>query len=259
MYRQIARNREGKRRGLTNRGSAVVVGVGPVEGLGGALCLRFAAEGLHVFAAGRSAEKLRTVAAAVEQAGGAATAVTVDTTEAADVARLFDEVDRAAGGLELAVYNAGNAAFGDVLEMDPKQFEAVWRVGCFGGFLVAREAGRRMLAAGRGSLLFTGATASRKARPPFAPFASAKFALRGLAQALARDWGPKGVHVAHVVVDGAIGGEKIKRGLPQVAARLGDEGMLGLAGLADVYWALHAQPRTAWTHELDVRTWKESW
>ena len=111
----------------------------------------------------------------------------------------------------------------------------------------------------RGLVLFTGATASLKARPPFAPFASAKFALRGLAQALARDWGPKGVHVAHVVVDGAIGGEKIKRGLPQVAARLGEEGMVGLAGLADVYWALHAQPRTAWTHELDVRTWKESW
>jgi NAD(P)-dependent dehydrogenase (short-subunit alcohol dehydrogenase family) len=240
-------------------GSAVVVGVGPVEGLGGALCLRFAAEGLHVYAAGRSRAKLDEVVAAAERAGGRATAVAVDTTDATEVGRLFAEVDRGAGALALAVYNAGNAAFGDVLEMEPKRFEEVWRVGCFGGFLVAREAGRRMLAAGRGSLIFTGATASLKARPPFAPFASAKFALRGLAQALARDWGPKGVHVAHVVVDGAIGGEKIKQGLPQVAARLGDEGMLGLAGLADVYWMLHGQPRNAWTHELDVRTHKESW
>ena len=240
-------------------GTAVVVGVGPVEGLGGALCLRFAAEGLHVFAAGRSPENLARVVEAIEKAGGAATALPTDTTEASDVARLFAAVDRVPGGLRLVVYNAGNAAFGDVLEMDPKQFEAVWRVGCFGGFLVAREAGRRMLAAGAGSLLFTGATASLKARPPFAAFASSKFALRGLAQALARDWGPKGVHVAHVVIDGAIAGEKIKRGLPAVAQRLGEEGMVGLAGLAEVYWALHAQPRTAWSHELDVRTSKETW
>jgi NAD(P)-dependent dehydrogenase (short-subunit alcohol dehydrogenase family) len=240
-------------------GTAVVVGVGPVGGLGGALCLRFAAEGLHVLAAGRSADKLQAVVAAVEKTGGAATGVAVDTTDAAAVARLFAEADRAPGGLALAVYNAGNAAFGDPLELEPKKFEEVWRVGCFGGFLVAREAGRRMVAAGRGTLIFTGATASLKARPPFAAFASAKFALRGLAQALARDWGPKGVHVAHVVVDGAIGGEKIKQGLPQVAARLGEDGMVGLAGLADAYWALHVQPRTAWTHELDVRTYKESW
>jgi NAD(P)-dependent dehydrogenase (short-subunit alcohol dehydrogenase family) len=244
---------------MSAAGTAVVVGVGPVEGLGGALCLRFAAEGLHVFAAGRGPESLARVVAAIEDAGGAATAVPTDTTEASDVARLFEAADAGPGALRLAVYNAGNAAFGDPLALDPKQFEAVWRVGCFGGFLVAREAGRRMLAAGAGTLLFTGATASLKARPPFAPFASAKFALRGLAQALARDWGPKGVHVAHVVIDGAIAGDKIRRGLPQVAERLGEEGMVGLAGLAEVYWMLHAQPRTAWTHELDVRTSRESW
>jgi NAD(P)-dependent dehydrogenase (short-subunit alcohol dehydrogenase family) len=240
-------------------GKAIVVGVGPVEGLGGALCRRFAAEGLHVLAAGRSRDSLGGVVAAIEEAGGAATAAPTDTTRAADVAALFDAADRVPGGLELVVYNAGNAAFGDALQMDPAQFEAVWRVTCLGGFLAAQQAGRRMVPAGRGSLLFTGATASVKARPPFAAFASAKFALRGLAQALARDWGPKGVHVAHVVVDGAIGGEKIRRGLPQVAERLGEEGMIGLDGLADAYWALHRQPRTAWTHEIDLRTFKETW
>ena len=236
-----------------------MVGVGPVAGLGGALCQRFAAEGLHVLASGRSPEKLAAVVAAIEKEGGSASAAPGDTTRAGDVARLFAAADETGGRLAAVVYNAGNAAFGDALALEPAQFEAVWRVTCFGGFLVAQQAGRRMVPAGSGTLLFTGATASRKARPPFAAFASAKFALRGLAQALARDWGPKGVHVAHVVVDGAIGGEKIKQGLPQVAERLGDDGMLGLAGLAAAYWALHAQPKTAWTHELDLRTFKESW
>jgi NAD(P)-dependent dehydrogenase (short-subunit alcohol dehydrogenase family) len=230
-----------------------------VEGLGGALCRRFAAAGLHVLASGRSPDTLAELVRAVEQEGGSAAAVPGDTTRAGDVAQLFAAADAAGGRLAAVVYNAGNAAFGDALQLAPEQFEAVWRVTCLGGFLVAQQAGRRMVPAGSGTLLFTGATASRKARPPFAAFASAKFALRGLAQALARDWGPKGVHVAHVVVDGAIGGEKIKRGLPQVAERLGDDGMLGLSGLADVYWMLHAQPRNAWTHELDLRPFKESW
>jgi len=249
------------RRGSATQGReiAIVVGVGPVAGLGGALCRRFAAGGLHVLASGRSPEKLAGVVAAIEKEGGSASALPGDTTRAGDVGRLFAAADAAGGRLAAVVYNAGNAAFGDPLEMAPEQFEAVWRVTCLGGFLVAQQAGRRMVPAGSGTLLFTGATASRKARPPFAAFASAKFALRGLAQALARDWGPKGVHVAHVVVDGAIGGEKIRKGLPQVAERLGEDGMIGLDGLAETYFALHAQPRTAWTHELDLRTFKESW
>ena len=238
---------------------AIIVGVGPVAGLGGALCRRFAAAGLHVFASGRSPEKLAAVVAAIEKEGGRASAVPGDTTSAGDVARLFGAADETGGRLAAVVYNAGNAAFGDVLAMAQEQFESVWRVTCLGGFLAAQQAGRRMVPAGSGTLLFTGATASLKARPPFAAFASAKFALRGLAQALARDWGPKGVHVAHVVVDGAIGGEKIKQGLPQVAERLGEDGMIGLDGLAEAYFSLHAQPKTAWTHELDLRTFKETW
>lgn len=244
---------------MSDQGKAVVVGVGPVEGLGGVLCRKLAAEGLRVFVAGRTPEKIDAVVSVIEKERGAATAVQTDTVSAADVAQLFERVDQAPGSLEVVVYNAGNAAFGGVLDMDPKEFERVWRVTCLGGFLVAQQAGRRMVDAGHGSLLFTGATASVKARPPFVAFASAKFALRGLAQALARDWGPKGVHVAHVVIDGAIGGEKIKQGLPQVAERLGDDGMVGLDGLAEAYWALHVQPKTAWTHEIDVRTYKETW
>jgi len=244
---------------MANRNKAVVVGVGPVEGMGGALCLKLAGEGLHVLVAGRTREKLEAVVAAIQARGGSAEASVCDSGEPDEVAELFDAADRAPGDLELVVYNVGNAALGMLLDMEPSYFEAVWRTTCFGGFLVGQQAGQRMVERGSGTILFTGATASVKARPPFAAFASAKFALRGLAQAMARDWGPQGVHVAHIVIDGAIAGEKIKQGLPQVAERLGDEGMVGLEGLAEAYWQLHRQPRTAWTHEIDVRTLKETW
>ena len=238
---------------------AIVVGVGPVEGLGGELCRRFAREGLRVFAAGRTRASLEEVARVIAAERGQATAVECDATQPADVERLFATADQTSGTLSLVVYNAGNAAFGDLLDMGPDYFEAVWRIGCLGGFLVGQQAGRRMVAQGRGTLIFTGASASLRGRPPFGAFASAKAALRSLAQTMARDWGPKGVHVAHVVIDGAIGGEKIKSNLPQVAERLGEDGMVGLEGLAHSYWALHTQPKNAWTFELDVRPYKETW
>jgi len=244
---------------MADKNKAIVVGVGPVEGMGGALCLKLAAEGLHVVVAGRTEAKLGSVVAAIEGRGGSAEPVVCDSGDPAGVVCLFEAADRVPGKLDLVVYNAGNAALGTLLDMEPAYFEAVWRTTCFGGFLVGQQAGRRMVDRGGGTILFTGATASVKARPPFGAFASAKFALRGLAQAMARDWGPRGVHVAHVVIDGAIAGEKIKQGLPQVAERLGEEGMVGLVGLAEAYWQLHKQPRTAWTHEIDVRTLKETW
>lgn len=244
---------------MSIKNKAIVVGVGPLEGTGGALCLKLASEGLHVLVAGRTREKLDEVVRALVADGGSGEAVVTDSSDPKSVAALFEVADIAPGDLELVIYNVGNAALGMLLDMEPDYFESVWRSACFGGFLVGQQAGRRMVERGSGTLLFTGATASVKARPPFGAFASAKFALRGLAQAMARDWGPKGVHVAHIVIDGAIGGEKIKQGLPQVAERLGDEGMVGLTGLAEAYWNLHKQPRTAWTHEIDVRTLKETW
>jgi NAD(P)-dependent dehydrogenase (short-subunit alcohol dehydrogenase family) len=238
---------------------AIVVGVGPVDGLGGKLCVRFAKEGLHVFAVGRTREKVDDVAKAITSQGGKATAVACDTTKAEEVERVFASADAAGGALSVVVYNAGNAAFGDLLDMDPEYFEAVWRVTCLGGFLVGQQAGRRMVEQEKGTLIFTGASASVRGRPPFGAFASAKAGLRSLAQTMARSWGPRGVHVAHVVIDGAIGGEKIKSNLPQVAERLGEDGMVGLEGLAGSYWALCTQPRNAWTFEIDVRPYKESW
>ena len=134
--------------------------------------------------------------------------------------------------------------------------QIVWRLCCLGGFLVGREAARRMVAQARGTILFTGASASLRGKPPFAAFASAKAGLRSLAQAMAREFGPKGVHVAHVVIDGGIGGERLRRFAEFVRAK-GEDGLLDLDAIADAYWMLHAQHRTAWTHELDLRPYKE--
>jgi NAD(P)-dependent dehydrogenase (short-subunit alcohol dehydrogenase family) len=238
---------------------AVVVGVGPEAGLGGALSARLAREGHHVFVAGRTPEKVEAVAAGIRAAGGQSTAAAVDTTVERDVVAFFDRVERAEGVLDLVVYNAGNAAMGMLHDMEAEFFELVWRVGCFGGFLVGREAVRKMLPRERGTVVFTGATASVRGKPATTAFAAAKAGLRSLAQSMARAYGPQGIHVAHVVVDGGIAGDKIVKGLPQFAEAMGTDGLISLDGLADAYWFLYRQERAAWTHELDLRTFKESW
>jgi NAD(P)-dependent dehydrogenase (short-subunit alcohol dehydrogenase family) len=243
---------------MSDIAKAIVVGVGPEAGLGGALCKRLAAEGLHVFVAGRTPEKVEKVAAAIRGAGGQASAVAVDTTQERDVIALFDRAEKEGKGvLDLVVYNAGNAAMGQLHDMEASFFEEVWRVGCFGGFLVGREAVRRMLPRGRGSILYTGATASLRGKPATTAFAAAKAGLRSLAQSMARAYGPQGLHVAHVIVDGGIAGDKIIHGLPQFAQAMGEDGLVSLDGLADAYWYLYTQPRACWTHELDLRTFKE--
>jgi NAD(P)-dependent dehydrogenase (short-subunit alcohol dehydrogenase family) len=244
---------------MSDATKAIVVGVGPEAGLGGTLCTRFAREGLSVFVAGRTPAKVDGLAAAIRDAGGRATAVPTDTTKEKDVVALFDRAEsEGEGALDLVVYNAGNAAMGELHDMDARFFEDVWRVGCFGGFLVGREAVRRMLPRSRGTVIFTGATASLRGRPTTTAFAAAKAGLRSLAQSMARAYGPRGIHVAHVVVDGGIAGDKIIQGLPQFAQAMGEDGLVSLEGLADAYWFLHTQPRAAWTHELDLRTYKES-
>jgi NAD(P)-dependent dehydrogenase (short-subunit alcohol dehydrogenase family) len=237
---------------------AIVVGVGASAGLGAALCRRFGREGLHVFPAGRSAERLEAVAQEVRGIGGSATAVATDTTRPADVTALFERVQRETGAPpRVVLYNAGNAAVSALAETSEQQFEDVWRVGCFGGFLVGREVARRLPASGRGTVIFTGATASLRARPPFTAFASAKAALRALAGGMARELGPQGIHVAHVIVDGVIDGEIVASRAPQLIAQRGPDGTLSPDQMAEAWWLLHAQPRSAWTFELDLRPWKE--
>jgi NAD(P)-dependent dehydrogenase (short-subunit alcohol dehydrogenase family) len=237
---------------------AIVVGVGASAGLGAALCRRFGREGLHVFPAGRTAERIEAVADEVRGAGGAATAVATDTTRPGDVAALFDRVERETGAPpRVVLYNAGNNRFSALAEMSDDFFEDLWRLCCFGGFLVARECARRLPDAGRGTVIFTGATASVRARPPFTAFASAKAALRALAAGMARELGPKGIHVGHVIVDGIIDGEQVASRFPQLIEERGPDGALVPDDMADAFWALHAQPRSAWSFELDLRPWCE--
>lgn len=186
--------------------TAIVIGVGPERGLGARLCKRFATGGLKVIVAGRTLSALQAVVDDIAKAGGVATPVVADATRESDIAALFD----AAGeNLDLAIYNAGNNTPGKIIDMDADYFENAWRVVCFGGFLFGREAVRRLVPKKAGTLLFTGASASLRGRPGYGAFNSAKAGVRTLAQAMAKEYAPDGIHVAHVVVDGAIAGDKI--------------------------------------------------
>ncbi len=238
--------------------TAIVMGVGAKEGLGAALCRRLAREGLHVIVAGRTSAKLDAVTDEIHSEGGAATPIVADTLKSAEVSGVFDAAEKVGGIPELAIYNAGNNQMRPLLEMDDAFFEEVWRLCCFGGFVFGREAARRMVGAGGGTLLFTGATASLRARPPFTAFASAKAALRALAHGMAREFGPQKLHVGHIIIDGVINGDIVNSRFPQAKERLGDDGMLSIDAIADAYWSLHVQQPTAWTLELDVRPYKES-
>ena len=237
-------------------GTAIVIGVGAGEGLGAAVCRMAASEGLHVFVGGRSGDKVEAVADAIRTAGGQATAQVADTTDEGSVTAFVAAAERE-GPIDLAVFNAGNNMPGNPLEMEADYFETCWRIGCFGGFLFSREALRRMVLRGAGTLLLTGASASMRGKPNFAAFTAAKAGLRALGQSLAREFGPQGIHVAHVVVDGGIDGYRLKTRAPEFAARMGEGGLIGLDGLAESYRFLYRQPRNAWTQELDLRTHKE--
>ncbi len=241
--------------------TAVVVGVGAERGLGAALCRRIAAEGYHVLVAGRTPEKIAQVARTIREAGGSAEPAAVDATREGDVIRLFDAVMSPGNGHEaadLVVFNAGNNQRIDFRTLTAQQFEDFWRVGCFGGFLVGREAARRLVPLGRGTIIFTGASASLRGRPGYAQFAAAKAGLRMIAQSMAREYGPLGLHVAHVVVDGGIDGDRLHKAAPALIKERGEDGLLGIDAIAETYWHIHRQPRSAWTQETDLRPFKEN-
>jgi NAD(P)-dependent dehydrogenase (short-subunit alcohol dehydrogenase family) len=238
--------------------AGLVIGAGASAGVGGALARRFAREGLHTFVAGRTPEKVEALAEELRSSGGVASAIVADCTDEASTVQMFDAVEKESGGPpELVVYNAGNNRFSPLLDMTPDFVEELWRVCALGGFLSGREAARRMIPAGGGTLIFTGATASIRARPPFTAFASAKAAERAFAHGMAREFGPQGLHVAHVIIDGVIDGDQVNSRFPQIRERLGDDGMLSVDSIADAFWGLHVQEKTAWTLELDLRPYKE--
>jgi len=242
---------------MTERKAMLVMGAG--DATGGAIAKRFAREGYVACVARRSVEKLQPLVAAIEEAGGRARAFGTDARKEDEVVALVDTIEREVGPLEVAVFNIGANVPSSILEETARKYFKIWEMACFGGFLVGREAARRMVPRGRGTIIFTGATASVRGRANFAAFAGAKHALRALAQSMARELGPKGIHVAHTVIDGAIDTEFIRTNFPQAYAKKDEDGILNPEHIADQYWMLHTQPRDAWTHELDLRPWSENW
>ena len=217
---------------------AAIVGVG--EGLGYALGKRFAAAGFKVALAARNAERVERLAEAIVETGGKAVALPTDARDERAVMELFDALERDHGPVELTVFNAGAWYRSPIAELPADMFEEVWRAGCYAGFLVGRAAARRMAPRGRGTIMFTGATASLRGGAQFAAFAAAKHGLRALAQSMARELGPIGIHVAHVVIDGRIDAQNEDAGLAPDA-------------IAETYYRICAQPRSAWTFETDLR------
>ncbi len=241
--------------------TAAVIGAG--DYIGSAIAKKFAAEGYTVFAGRRTADKLQTLKSEIEAAGGKCETRGLDARKEDEITTFLNEADKAAP-LEVCIFNVGANVNFPVLETTERVFRKVWEMAAYGGFLTGREAARLMLAHGNGSLLFTGATASVRGGIGYAAFASAKFALRGMAQSFARELGPKNIHVAHLVIDAGVDTAFVRN---RIKARGGDAALAGLAedqlmdpkSIADAYWYLHTQSRDAWTHELDVRPFMEKW
>ena len=242
---------------MSERKAMLVMGAG--DATGGAIAKRFAREGFVACVARRNAEKLQPLVAEIEAKGGRARAFGSDARKEEDVVALVDTIEREVGPLEVAVFNIGANVPAPIVEETARKYFKIWEMACFGGFLTGREAARRMLTRKRGTIIFTGATASVRGRANFAAFAGAKHGLRALAQSMARELGPHGIHVAHTIIDGAIDTEFIATNFPQTYARKAEDGILNPDHIADQYWMLHSQPRDAWTHELDLRPWSENW
>lgn len=237
---------------------ALVVGAG--VGLGGALCRRFAREGLHVAAVRRRhGDELLALCREIGDAGGVARGYEADTRSEEAVVPLFDRVESEMGPLEVVVFNPGANIHVPIRDTTERQFRKVWEMACLAGFLVGREAARRMVPRERGTILFTGATASLRGGNGYAAFASAKHGLRAVAQSMARELAPLGIHVAHVVIDGAIDTPWIRENFGEALAARGPDAMLAPDAIADAYWSLHAQQRSAWAFETDLRPWVERW
>jgi NAD(P)-dependent dehydrogenase (short-subunit alcohol dehydrogenase family) len=218
-----------------------------------------ARKGYQVVVARRSVDALAPLVAEVEGNGGAALAVGADATDESQIAELFDRAESSFGPPRFVLFNAAGFAMAPITEASSEQFEEMWRATSFGGFIVGREAARRMVPHGEGTILFTGATAAVKASANFVAFAAGKHGLRAVAQSMAKELGPEGIHVAHLIIDGIIDVPRVHESMPDLAASKGDDGLIDPKSIAAAMLWLHEQPRNAWTFELDLRPFKENW
>ncbi len=234
----------------------LVVGAG--DATGGAIARRFAREGYTACVTRRTADKLQPLVDGIRAAGGQAHGFGSDARDEAAVQALVAQIERDIAPIEVVVFNIGANVRFSVVDTTERVYRKVWEMAALAGFLVGREAARVMLPRQRGTILFTGATASLRGGTGFSAFAGAKFALRALAQSMARELGPQGIHVAHAVIDGAIDTAFIRDNFPARYALKDQDGILNPEHIADAYWQLHQQPRSAWTHEFDLRPWMET-
>lgn len=240
----------------TDKPIALVIGAG--DYLGSAIARRFAREGFHLVITRRRGD-LGALSAEITALGSSATAIHSDARDEAQVSELIDRVEAELGPLRVAVFNVGGNVRFDICETTTRVYRKVWEMCALAGFLVGREVARKMLPRNEGTILFTGASASLRGGRGFAAFAGGKHALRALAQSMARELSPQGIHVAHVIVDGLIRNEATAEFLPDLYASKGDGGIIEPDDLAEIYWQLHKQPCSAWTFEQDARPFSESW
>lgn len=235
---------------------AVVIGAG--DATGAAIAKRFAREGFTLCVARRHAEQLSPLIEQIQAAGGRAHPFGCDARIEQQVVELFEQIERDIGPIEVVVFNIGANVRFSITETTERVYRKVWEMAALAGFLTGREAAKVMLPRHKGTIIFTGATASLRGSAGFSAFASAKFALRALAQSMARELGPQGIHVAHPIIDGAIDTAFIRDTFPQRYALKDQDGILNPQHIAEQYWQLHCQPRDSWTHELDLRPWMET-
>lgn len=247
---------------MSGRKDGVVLLVGAGDAIGAAVAQRFADGGYKVVIVRRDAEKSRELVDDLTKAGRDVRAVSVDARQEADVQALFAKVEREIGPIEVCLYNAGSNVAKPLLETTEKLFFKAWELACYGGFLVGREAAKYMVPRGRGTILFTGATASVRGGKGFAAFSSAKFGLRAVAQAMARELGPNNVHVVHLLIDAGVDSEAIHQRMKAAGvnvAEIPEDSLTKTSSIADAYWFTHLQSRDGWTHELDLRPSVETW
>ncbi|APV38308.1 glucose 1-dehydrogenase [Pseudomonas frederiksbergensis] len=242
---------------MNNKKVVLVVGAG--DATGGAIAKRFAQEGFVACVTRRSADKLQPLVDAIKADGGEAHGFACDARKEEDVIALVEQIESQIGPIEAFVFNIGANVPCSILEETARKYFKIWEMACFSGFLNAREVAKRMAKRHRGTILFTGATAGLRGASGFAAFAGAKHGIRALAQSMARELGPMNIHVAHVVVDGAIDTVFIRESFPEKYATKDQDGILNPEHIAENYWYLHSQPRDAWTFELDLRPWSERW